>query len=93
MQYVTRAGAWSDGEVAYLAWDMKAKIQDCLGFMITRVHETGADKGALMHPAHLGGIQRSKQPPPGGAAQRRCLEHPAGLTADNPITPARNKAR
>ncbi len=46
MQYVTRAGAWSDGEVAYLAWDMKAKIQDCLGFMITRVHETGADKGA-----------------------------------------------
>lgn len=26
-------------------------------------------------------------------AQRRSLEHPAELTADNPITPARNKAR
>ena len=27
------------------------------------------------------------------AAQRRSLEQPAELTADNPITPARNKAR
>ena len=46
MKHVTRAGAWSNGEVAYLAWDMKAKIDDCLGFMITRVHETGEEKGA-----------------------------------------------
>jgi hypothetical protein len=44
MKHVTRAGAWSNGEVAYLAWDMKAKIDDCLGFMITRVHETGEER-------------------------------------------------
>jgi hypothetical protein len=42
---VTIAGAWSNGEVAYIAWRVAAKIPDCLGFMITRVHETGADAG------------------------------------------------
>ena len=45
MQLVSRAGAWSNGEVAYLAWDMAKKLEGCLGFMVTRVHETGADAG------------------------------------------------
>jgi phosphatidylserine/phosphatidylglycerophosphate/cardiolipin synthase-like enzyme len=45
MSEVTRAGAWCNGEVAYLAWDMPAPLPDCLGFMVTRVHETGADSG------------------------------------------------
>jgi phosphatidylserine/phosphatidylglycerophosphate/cardiolipin synthase-like enzyme len=45
MKLVTRAGAWSNGEVGYLAWDMAAELTDCLGFMITRVHETGTDAG------------------------------------------------
>jgi phosphatidylserine/phosphatidylglycerophosphate/cardiolipin synthase-like enzyme len=45
MKYVTKAGAWCNGEVAYLAWDIKEKIENCLGFMITRIHESGADKG------------------------------------------------
>jgi phosphatidylserine/phosphatidylglycerophosphate/cardiolipin synthase-like enzyme len=45
MQYVTKAGAWCNGEVAYLAWDVAEKIEDCYGFMITRVHETGVDRG------------------------------------------------
>src|ERR1700758_3492800 len=45
MQYVTRAGAWCNGEVAYLAWDMTEKLDDCMGFMVTRIHETGADAG------------------------------------------------
>jgi phosphatidylserine/phosphatidylglycerophosphate/cardiolipin synthase-like enzyme len=43
---ITKAGAWSNGEVAYLAWQVEKKIEGCLGFMITRVHETGADAGA-----------------------------------------------
>src|SRR5260221_7588706 len=43
MRLVTRAGAWCNGEVAYIAWDIEKKIDGCLGFMITRVHETGAD--------------------------------------------------
>jgi phosphatidylserine/phosphatidylglycerophosphate/cardiolipin synthase-like enzyme len=46
MKYVTHAGAWSNGEIAYLAWDVEGKITGALGFMITRVHETGADTGA-----------------------------------------------
>jgi phosphatidylserine/phosphatidylglycerophosphate/cardiolipin synthase-like enzyme len=45
MKLVTKAGAWCNGEVAYIAWDVKEKIPDCLGFMITRVHESGGDKG------------------------------------------------
>jgi hypothetical protein len=45
MKLVTRGGAWSNGEVAYLVWNTDAKIDDCLGFMITRVHETGPDAG------------------------------------------------
>ena len=42
---ITKAGAWCNGEVAYLAWQTASKIDDCLGFMITRVHETGDDAG------------------------------------------------
>jgi hypothetical protein len=47
MKLVTRAGAWCNGEIAYIAWDVDVKkpIPDCLGFMITRVHETGEDAG------------------------------------------------
>lgn len=47
-QTVERAGAWSNGEVAYLAWSVGDTIipKDCVGFMITRVHETGRDAGA-----------------------------------------------
>ncbi len=42
---IAKAGAWCNGEVAYLAWQTASKIDDCLGFMITRVHETGGDAG------------------------------------------------
>src|ERR1700758_1222366 len=45
MQHVTKAGAWCNGEVAFLAWDMAEKLDDCVGFMVTRVHETGTDAG------------------------------------------------
>src|SRR5262245_50688330 len=41
MQLVTKAGAWCNGEVAYLAWDVDRKIDNCLGFMVTRIHENG----------------------------------------------------
>ena len=44
-KYISAAGAWCNGEVAYLAWRVEEKIPECLGFMITRVHETGADAG------------------------------------------------
>ena len=45
MGKIIKANAWCNGEVAYLAWEADAPIDDCLGFMITRVHETGPDKG------------------------------------------------
>jgi hypothetical protein len=45
MNPITRAGAWCNGEVAYVAWEVKEKIEDCVGFMVTRVHETGEDAG------------------------------------------------
>jgi len=38
MAKVTRARAWCNNEVAYLAWETDGKIPDCLGFMITRIH-------------------------------------------------------
>ena len=41
-----KAGAWSNGQVSYLAWQSEGSIDGCLGFMITRVHETGDDAGA-----------------------------------------------
>jgi len=45
MRLVTKAAAWCNGEVAYLAWDVAQNIENCLGFMVTRVHETGTDAG------------------------------------------------
>src|SRR5579885_2121133 len=38
MAQIVAARAWCNNEVAYLAWKADAKIPDCLGFMITRVH-------------------------------------------------------
>lgn len=43
---IVKADAWCNGEVAYLAWEADAPIAGCLGFVITRVHETGAEAGA-----------------------------------------------
>ncbi len=45
MAFISKGRAWQNGEVAYLAWEVDQKIPDCLGFMVTRVHETGADAG------------------------------------------------
>jgi hypothetical protein len=45
MSLIKRAGAWCNGEVAYIAWDVEEEIKDCVGFMVTRVHETGKDQG------------------------------------------------
>ena len=45
MNLIKRAGAWCNGEVAYLAWDVEKEIKGCVGFMVTRVHETGKDAG------------------------------------------------
>jgi hypothetical protein len=42
--FIESAGAWCNGEIAYLAWKAE-QIDGCLGFMITRVHETGDDAG------------------------------------------------
>jgi len=39
---VTEARAFCNNEVAYLAWKIDGKIEDCLGFMITRINlDTG----------------------------------------------------
>ena len=46
MPKIETARAWCNNEVAYLAWKTDAKIPDCLGFMITRVHTSGVDKNA-----------------------------------------------
>ncbi len=46
MGRITKASVHCNGEIAYLAWEADGPIADCLGFMITRVHETGADAGA-----------------------------------------------
>jgi phosphatidylserine/phosphatidylglycerophosphate/cardiolipin synthase-like enzyme len=35
MNLITRAGAWCNGEVAYLAWHVEQEIKDCVGFMVT----------------------------------------------------------
>src|SRR3954469_2273874 len=45
MGKLTKASAYCNGEVAYLAWQADGPIADCLGFMITRVHTSGADAG------------------------------------------------
>lgn len=38
MGRVTTARAWANNEVAYVAWDIDGKIDDCLGFDVTRVY-------------------------------------------------------
>lgn len=45
MGEIVKAGCWSNGEVAYLAWEADAPIAGCIGFMVGRVHETGDDAG------------------------------------------------
>lgn len=45
MGKIINARAWSNGEIGYLAWEADEPIEDCLGFVITRVHETGTDAG------------------------------------------------
>lgn len=45
MGKLTRAHAWCNGEVAYVAWAADGPIAGCIGFMVTRVHETGQDAG------------------------------------------------
>ena len=42
---IIKASAFCNGEIAYLAWQADAAIADCVGFMVTRVHETGPDAG------------------------------------------------
>ena len=60
MQHVTAATAWTNGAIGYLAWDVRSPIEDCLGFMVTRVHETGDDAGTRrVLPAWLGFIGQS----------------------------------
>jgi len=44
MPKLTMARAWCNNEVAYLAWKTDAKIDGCLGFMITRIHLDDKDK-------------------------------------------------
>jgi phosphatidylserine/phosphatidylglycerophosphate/cardiolipin synthase-like enzyme len=38
MGRITSAHAWANNEVAYVAWDIDGKIDDCLGFEVTRVY-------------------------------------------------------
>ncbi|HEV2839748.1 MAG TPA: phospholipase D-like domain-containing protein [Chthoniobacterales bacterium] len=38
MSSITTARAWANNEVAYVAWDIDAKIEGCLGFEVTRVY-------------------------------------------------------
>jgi len=45
MGKLVKARAWCNGEVAYLSWEADGPIDNCLGFMVTRIHETGADAG------------------------------------------------
>lgn len=42
MPEITKARAWCNNEVGYLAWKTDGKIPGCLGFQITRIHlDTG----------------------------------------------------
>lgn len=41
---IVKARAWCNNEVAYLAWEADKKIDDCLGFRITRIHLDGNGK-------------------------------------------------
>src|SRR5215210_3125841 len=38
MTTITDARVWCNNEVAFLVWKTDSKIDDCLGFMITRIH-------------------------------------------------------
>lgn len=38
MGKIIKQCAWANGEVAYLAWKADGPIDDCLGFMVTRIH-------------------------------------------------------
>lgn len=38
MGRITNARAWANNEVAYVAWDIDAKIDECLGFEVTRIY-------------------------------------------------------
>jgi phosphatidylserine/phosphatidylglycerophosphate/cardiolipin synthase-like enzyme len=45
MGEIVSAKAWANNEVAYVAWDIDDKIDDCLGFDVTRVYL--ADDGSV----------------------------------------------
>jgi hypothetical protein len=47
MGQIISARAWANNEVAYVAWDTDEKIDDCLGFDVTRVYLN--DDGSLAH--------------------------------------------
>jgi hypothetical protein len=38
MGNITTARAWANNETAYIAWDIDGKIDECLGFEVTRVY-------------------------------------------------------
>jgi len=44
MPAIIKARAWCNNEVGYLAWQTDGKIDDCLGFMITRIQTDTAGK-------------------------------------------------
>jgi phosphatidylserine/phosphatidylglycerophosphate/cardiolipin synthase-like enzyme len=47
MGQIISARAWANNEVAYVAWDIDEKIDDCLGFDVTRVYLN--DDGSVAH--------------------------------------------
>jgi hypothetical protein len=69
MGQITTVRAWSNNEVAYVAWDVDKKIKGCLGFDVTRVYLN--DDGSLALRAdgqrrpnqvrNLGRLQGSEQ--------------------------------
>lgn len=46
MGKITSARAYANNEVAYIAWDIDDKIEDCLGFEVTRVYLDKNDHAA-----------------------------------------------
>jgi hypothetical protein len=49
MGKITSARAYANNEVAYVAWDIDGKIEDCLGFDVTRVY-LNADGSVAKRP-------------------------------------------
>jgi hypothetical protein len=49
MGKIVSAKAWANNEVAYVAWDIDGKIDDCLGFDVTRIYL--ADDGSVARRA------------------------------------------